>query len=449
MAQWLGKLLARQSPAGGFFVSPSGSSSNTGAQGSPWDLQTAMNGGNPGGTVQPGHTLWLRGGTYTGKFDCQLQGTAGNRITLRNYPGEHVVIDRANGPDTDPTIGMFVPCQYVTIIGTAYPGGGSIEITNSSTDRTASYPYRDTGVRAYGPGIQIINCVIHDHGMGISTQSTDSTDFIAYGNLIYYNGNQGNGHGIYPQSFAAPKTYTDNMLMFNAGRGLHAFSGSQIGNRVAGNIAFGNGTLTGSGGTQYLFSGATLTDTVFNENYGYGVSSFDDCEFGDSAVSAPFTMQNNFLVMNMSSYWGTGLTVTGNTVYPLTGAVWLHNGANDKSFYTTNYATNTWATLTEPASGKNIFVRPNAYEVGRGHVYIFNWDLSTSVSVDLSTILTVGVNYEIRYGLNYYGTAVATGNYGGGSVSIPVNALTEATPVGLSAPTSLAPKIVPLVVITL
>jgi len=213
-------------------------------------------------------------------------------------------------------------------------------------------------------------------------------------------------------------------------------------------MAYSNGSLrAGEDGTQYLFIGATVEDFVMDQNYGYGANSFEECQVGNSNVVAPVTITDNYLAMCFSSYLITGLTMTGNEIYPVAGDVWYHAGSNDKSWYTTNYASNTYGSA-EPGSGKKIVVRPNVYEAGRGHVYIFNWDLDASVDVDLSTILSVGADYEIRYALNYYGSAVASGTYGGGTVSIPVNSLTMATPVGLSTPSSVAPKISAFVVIT-
>jgi hypothetical protein len=53
-------------------------------------LQTALN--HPA-SVQPGATIYLRGGTYAGKFSSQLDGTAANPITVRSYPGEWAKIE--------------------------------------------------------------------------------------------------------------------------------------------------------------------------------------------------------------------------------------------------------------------------------------------------------------------------------------------------------------------
>src|SRR5437867_2145183 len=55
----------------GWYASPSGSSDGDGST-RPWDLQPALHGGN--GNVQPGDSIWVRGGTYTGAVQSTLAG---------------------------------------------------------------------------------------------------------------------------------------------------------------------------------------------------------------------------------------------------------------------------------------------------------------------------------------------------------------------------------------
>src|SRR3982751_3758669 len=74
-----------------YYVSPNASSSGDGSIGNPWRLQTAL---NQPSAVQPGDTIWLRGGTYIGTFNSYLTGTSSAPIIVRGYPGEHAVIDK-------------------------------------------------------------------------------------------------------------------------------------------------------------------------------------------------------------------------------------------------------------------------------------------------------------------------------------------------------------------
>ena len=73
-----------------FFVAPNGTAQGDGSSDKPWSLARAL---RQPAAVQPGATIWMRGGTYTGMFRSLLQGTADAPITLRQVPGERATID--------------------------------------------------------------------------------------------------------------------------------------------------------------------------------------------------------------------------------------------------------------------------------------------------------------------------------------------------------------------
>src|ERR1700694_4013808 len=80
------------------FAAPNGSPTGDGSIGNPWDLDTAL--GSPSGSqpasVQPGDTIWLRGGTYipaTGNgFISHVKGTPSSPIVVRNYNRERATL---------------------------------------------------------------------------------------------------------------------------------------------------------------------------------------------------------------------------------------------------------------------------------------------------------------------------------------------------------------------
>lgn len=61
-----------------YFVAPDGRAENPGTEAAPWDIASALGGGQP---VEPGDTIWLRGGRYRypdrsggalhGRFHCR------------------------------------------------------------------------------------------------------------------------------------------------------------------------------------------------------------------------------------------------------------------------------------------------------------------------------------------------------------------------------------------
>jgi hypothetical protein len=71
--------------ASSVWYSSSAASSGIGSMGNPWNLNIALT--NPAATIQPGDTLYLRGGTYHGNFVSTL-----NNATVRSYPGEWAVV---------------------------------------------------------------------------------------------------------------------------------------------------------------------------------------------------------------------------------------------------------------------------------------------------------------------------------------------------------------------
>jgi hypothetical protein len=88
--------------------------------------------------------------------------------------------------------------------------------------------------------------------------------------------------------------------------------------------------------------------------------------------------------------------------------------------------------ISGPPTGVWISVRPNLYEPGRANIVVYNWDLRSTVQVDLSTAgVNSGDTFEIRDGENWFGPAVASGTYNGGTVSIPMTGLQVALPNGV------------------
>ena len=98
----LGGALAKPALAADYYAATTGNPTAAGTLGDPWDLQTALNGGHPHATVQPGDTVWVRGGVYLAPFTVWLNGTPSQPIVVRNYDGERVLLD-GQYAECDPT----------------------------------------------------------------------------------------------------------------------------------------------------------------------------------------------------------------------------------------------------------------------------------------------------------------------------------------------------------
>jgi hypothetical protein len=438
---------------GQWYVSPNGTSSGNGSISQPWSLATAL--AHPS-SVGPGDTIWLRGGTYgTGaNVSSNLRGTASSPIIVRQYPGERATINGGltiNGSDT------------------WYWG---FEVTNLTGG--SRYSTRPEGVVVFGPRTRVINLVIHDTNQGISLWRP-AVDAEAYGNVIYHNGNEatdrGHGHGIYTQNETGTKKIHENVVFNQFGWGLHAYGSDSAFVRnydVRGNISFNNGSasLHDNLNDNILFTvGSSMDNIRLEQNYTYHTPSRND---GSSRLAWQGGGPHGGVVAN-GNYWIGGQSAIevwnwasvefrNNVAYSQNSTVntlGTQQGQNSRSYafnnntyyglnrFGVNTSTGDWnafrsSTGVDSAgtftSGRPTgvwkFARPNQYEPGRGHVVIYNWDLASTVAVDLSGILPAGSAYEIRNAQNYFAAPVATGTYSGGIVSLPMTGLSVAPVLG-------------------
>jgi hypothetical protein len=441
------------------YVAPNGKSSGDGSIGNPWDLESTL-GGSRG--VKPGDTVWLRGGTYGGTtkiFNSRLAGTASAPIYVRQYPGERATIIGG--------IGTYSP--YVWYWG--------FEIMNTNPDRsdTRSAPECfDTYDNSIG--VKAINLILHDCGQGIGFWSY-SRDSEVHGNIIFYNGwqgpgtDRGHGHGIYVQNQYGAKLISDNIIFDQEGLGIQAYgSGNAYLQNVTldGNTVFNNGAISRGGklvDNILVAIGSVPKNIVVKDNLTYHQPNRDD---GYSRLGWSWSGTNENLIATGNYFIGGGageagvevwnwnsLTFTGNTVYTVSAAdvilksskvpgyTWDNNryyGAGKFSYNGTMQGWSAWksatgkdanSTYTSGApTGVWTMVRPNKYEPGRGNITIYNWDLRSSVDVDVSKVVSAGATYEVRDAQNFFGAPIATGTYNGGTISIPMTGLAKMRPVG-------------------
>jgi len=93
------------------------------------------------------------------------------------------------------------------------------------------------------------------------------------------------------------------------------------------------------------------------------------------------------------------------------------------------FDTNSTYSPSLPTQNK-VFVRPNRYEQGRGHIVVYNWEGLDSMGVDLSTVLPCDAHYAVYDVQNLAGAPVAQGLWTGGLVTIPLKQTEITPPVG-------------------
>src|SRR5213594_3753187 len=448
----------------GWYASPSGSSDGDGST-RPWDLQTALHGGN--GKVQPGDTIWLRGGTYTGAVQSTLAGTAAAPVVVRQYPGERAILDAAGA-----TSGL-IRGDYFTVKG-SYSTFWGFELTDSDVNRTTDT--RPNLVVANASHVKFINLIVHDGGIGLFTFS-EPVDIEVSGCLVYNNGwqqpNEGNGHGLYIKSSTGPVYVRDNIIFNQFGYGIHIFTAAGTGGltniHAEGNVSFNNGAVDAdplnSPNANILFGGSepvrngTLVDNMTYFSPGVGVHNLL-IGFG-TLVNEDLTVRNNYAVggaLLLDVGWWQSLTMTDNSLFGATSdMIWLRDAtltgfqlANNRyyrdpsaeawGYINTDYGFSAWQQVSgvgatdrvvtsDPAEPK-VFVRPNRYEPGRANVIIYNWSRQAIVPVDLSGSVRIGDRYEVRSVQDFFGAAVLTGTYTGGPVSVPMTGVTPVAPIG-------------------
>ena len=464
-------LLPRQTR--GWYVAPNGSSKGQGTQNSPWDLAGALGQGPNGIEVKPGDTIWLRAGRYTGTFLSTLNGKEDAPIIVRSVPGERVILDKGSASESKQPA-LKVKGSWVWFWG--------IEVMNSHPDRRRNSPYsgddepwRGSGADVYAPNVKFINMIFHDNGHGIWDKE-DQTEI--HGCLFFYNGNNKREHALYIGNAAGTKYITDNILFAQGGYGILAHSNSasssQKGLHIEGNVSFNNGVLTDDdqktgnlqvGGVR----GVSAERVVLKNNFIYNPSSNASNKNNGIRLGYEDTGNNdvklldNYIVSKVPLliWWWQSVDFQGNTIYSdreslevkmpagvnLSSYHWDFNsyfaGSAQPTFAndTATLGFSRWRQITgldshsqalenPKPNGVQIFVRSNRYEAGRANIVIYNWEGRDQIAVDVSSVLALGVNFEVRDAQNYFAEPVAGGTYKGGPILLPMKLARMAVPAG-------------------
>lgn len=444
-------------PASAFYVSPSGSASGDGSMSAPWDFQTALN--HPA-AVQPGDTIWLRGGTYAGMYVSDLTGTADKPIIVRQYPGERSTIDGGSNQHAFATRGAHTWFWGFEVTSSA---GHAVLVHSSVADR-------------------FINLVVHDatlSGIGSFTRTGPRQTEI-HGCLVFNNGREFNlDHGLYVQNDVATGTFslTDNVVFNNWARGIQVYGkvddrGEAIsGFVIQGNVAFHNGSISVPvNHTKQIMAGGAVpaSDIVVRENHTYWNAATprdpDRLALNIGYIWGPenddVVVEGNYIVGGLYVGDWVSARVRANVVYDydgpmvVTGRSVSGHSWDANRFYGDSNLVNWMAVPNAPAgfatwkaqigfsnpgsyggSGappNHVVVRPNKYEAGRANIIVYNWEQRGTVSVDVSGVLTVGDRYVVQNVQDFYGAPVTSGTYDGSVLQLPMDGITPPAPTATS-----------------
>ena len=232
-----------------YFVGPEGKAENPGTSAAPWDLASALSAKQK---VAPGDIVWVRGGTYKGKFEVKLAGKEGAPVHVRSVPGERATI-------LDSDVVVSKPSDYLWLWDLEI--AGSVPVEKRETKQTGSWPSDLPGSGGLtinaGTGSKFINLAIHDNVGGGVGWWVGAIDGEFHGCLIYANGwrapDRGHGHCIYTQNKDGVKTISNCIMSvaFDGSYTMHAYGSAKafVDNYVIeDNIAFGKGPFLVGGG---------------------------------------------------------------------------------------------------------------------------------------------------------------------------------------------------------
>jgi hypothetical protein len=415
------------------YAAPGGTRGGDGSQRRPWDLATALAGG--GGKVKAGDTVWVRGGVYRGAFRSTVQGAAGKPVVIRQYPGERATIDGAGSRAS------------TLVVGGAYTVFWGLELTNSDPVRTAtavSHDERPDLVVNKASHTKYINLIVHDGGGAFYTEPEFSDVEIA-GCIVYNNGwdgpDRGHGHGLYLKSYTGPLVVRDNVVFNQFGYGIHAYTNATTGKlvniRIEGNISFNNGTLSSDRtNPNILLGGAAIaTGDVVKDNVTYfspGLTGANVRIGYKTLLNGDVRVEGNYFaggdpVLDVG-YWQAAV-IAGNT-FVGSGTPVKRNQSSAAHIFRNN------TEERRPVTTK-VIVRRHPYDANRVLIAVLNWGADTTITANLEDALPAGARYEVRSVQNPFGSAIASGTFGG-NVRIPLRGSTPSPPEG--KPTNRPPR---------
>lgn len=342
--------------ANAYFVSLTGNDANPGTLNKPWrTIQKAAD------TVQPGNTVYIRGGVYneSSRIKLRTSGTDGNYITFSNYPGETVTIDGAGVKWSyywdclfDLQSKSYIKITGLRIINSHYIGIGSVPDTlgcqHIIIQNCSTYNTKGPGIAVYhGKDITIDNNSVEMGCTGtVSTQEnislSDIDTFAITNNHVFNCTNNipgAGGEGIDVKNGCANGVISYNLVndVYKVGIYIDAYGKHQYNIEVFGN-------------------------KVYNTTSGIAVA------VEKSGLLENVNIYNN-LVYNCI-YWGLTVGGWGNDVYQT-------HEMNNISF-SNNTVTNAKSGclyLNNP-DAKNVYIANNIFNTTGSPIYVNGGNLA-------------------------------------------------------------------------
>jgi hypothetical protein len=368
-----------------FYVSKSGSNSNSGSFTAPWlTIQHAAN------TVTAGATVYVEAGVYNESVSFPASGTASNYITFANYPGQTATID-GTGLSVTGTQGL------INIINQSYIRVGGFEIRNYTTSSAGLTP-AGIWVTGSGTGLQLLNNIIHNitttaekngNAFGIAvygTSSTPITNLTISGNQVY-SLRTGESESLNVDGNVTYFSITNNIVHDNDNIGIDAIGFEGVGpsgfdqakyGEVSGNTVYNISGITNPGeGKSYDANGLYCDGcayVIFERNTVY------NCDLAMEAASEHKGHSSSYVTIRNNLFYNSnavGVSIGGysNTVGASDHVVIVNNTLYNNN--TKNQGAEFQIQYHSGSASGNIF-QNNIVYAGTQNVWIYSFVKPTS-----------------------------------------------------------------------
>ncbi|MFJ6674813.1 sigma-70 family RNA polymerase sigma factor [Actinosynnema sp. NPDC091369] len=280
-----------------YYVSPTGDDTAEGSEQAPFATL-----GRAVAAVQPGQTIYLRGGTHraTASVDITTSGTPDRRITLTSFPGEHAVLDAAGAPADRPFIAHGA--AHWTVRGLEITGAPSTAYSCRSCRGTvfqqlSVHDNLGTGLHLSGPGTadnQVLDSDFHRNADtagreadGLAIGPGDGTGNVVRGTRTFHNLDD----GLVVQDFVDPVavdsawSYGNGVDRWSSSRPTGSGHGFDLG-RVGAHVVTRSAAWKNKG---HGFTTGGVTGKQFTAN-----SAFRNAEDGFALGDTSSVVRRNF-----------------------------------------------------------------------------------------------------------------------------------------------------------
>jgi len=420
-----------------YYVAVTGSDTNPGSISEPF--KTIQKGAS---VLAAGDTLLIRSGTYTEKVNIKNSGSSAGFITIKNYPGEKVIVSGANTSGANLSI---VNKSYIRIEG--------LELSNNSGNDTPM----GISIEGAGTSIQIVNNKVYDitsnsnaHGIAVygTNPTSPITNLLIEGNEVY-NCKLGQSESMVLNGNVTAFKVINNKIHDNDNIGIdfigyEGTAGSGETDRArdglcAGNIVYNISSINNPTYNDYGADGIYVDggkNIIIEGNF------VKNCDIGIELASEHrgkttdgITVRNN-LILDCTDYaalvfggasnsngTATNIKIYNNTVYNVDTALVISN-ANNSTNEVKNNIFNNFNTLIEGKVGNNIvennitmdaqFINPSSsnFELKAGSLCI-----DAGIPVDAGT-LDYNLKNRVVNGIIDIGCLEYTTNNSNGSEEI-------------------------------